>query len=61
MYTLFVWTVVAMGGAGYGTFSKEFRTEYDWRALAETATKADCERVARELSVNKGWRCIKTK
>lgn len=59
MYTLFVWTVVAMGGAGYGSYSKEFRTEHDWRSLTVTSTKKACENVAIELKLNT-WRCIKT-
>ena len=51
-YMLFIWTVVAGGG----NFSAR-----DWRPTTEFATKALCEEAARELNIEKRYRCVKTK
>lgn len=61
IYTLFLWTVVGFAGAGT-QYSKVFKTEMDWRPMAETASIKDCERVAKELNLKDGnYRCVKTK
>ena len=61
MYTLFLWTVVGFAGAGT-QYSSTWKTEMDWRPLAETVSVEDCKRVAKELSLKEEkYRCIKTK
>ena len=52
IYVLFIWTVVAGGGS----FSAS-----DWRPTTEFATQALCEDAARELNIQKRYRCVKTK
>ncbi len=65
VYTLFLWTVVGFAGAGTqfsSSFKTDFKTEMDWRPMAETVSKAECERVAKELALKENkYRCVKTK
>ncbi len=61
IYTLFLWTVVGFAGAGT-QYSRDWKTEMDWRPMAETTSQSECERVAKELALKKEkYRCVKTK
>jgi len=56
MITLFIWTVVAMGG------DRHYQaTSLDWRPLAQFETAALCEEAARSMNIQDRHRCLKTK
>ena len=56
MITLFIWTVVAMGG------DRHYQVRaYDWRAMAQFETIALCEEAVRSMNIQDRHRCIKTK
>jgi len=54
MITLFIWTVVAMGG------NRHYQA-YDWRPLAQFETVALCEEAVRSMNLQDRYRCLKTK
>ena len=56
MITLFIWTVVAMGG------DRHYQAKaYDWRFLAQFETVALCEEAVRSMNLQNRYRCLKTK
>ena len=55
-YMLFIWTVVAASGDRFVN-----NTTSDWRPTTEFATLALCEEAARELNIQKRYRCVRTK
>jgi hypothetical protein len=56
MITLFIWTVVAMGG------DRHYQAKaYDWRALAQFETMALCEEAVRSMNLQDKHRCLKTR
>ena len=56
MITLFIWTVVAMGG------DRHYQAKaYDWRFLAQFETVALCEEAVRSMNLQDRHRCLKTK
>ena len=67
IYTLMVWTVIAVAGAG-SQHAREFKTEHGWRPLAEfqsgggeTGEKL-CENGAKQLGLKADtYRCVRTK
>jgi hypothetical protein len=56
MITLFIWTVVAMGG------DRHYQAKaYDWRVMTQFETVALCEEAARYMNILDRYRCLKTK
>lgn len=52
IYSLFIWTVVAMG---HGT------TARDWKQLAQFETLAQCQEAVRSMNLQDRHRCLKIK
>ena len=69
-YTLIIWTVVAMAGAGTQV-TRDYRSESDWRPIAEfhstngsagQSAETLCEQGAKQLGLKSGhYRCVRTK
>lgn len=62
IYTLMVWSVIAIAGAG-SQYSREFKTEHGWRPLAEFQNGEKlCEDGAKQLGLKADmYRCVRTK
>ena len=67
IYTLMVWTVVAMAGAG-SQYAREFKSESAWRPTAEFQSGGGengeklCENGAKQLGLKADmYRCVRTK
>ena len=56
IYTLFIWTVVAMAGDRYYIEKK-----YDWRPVAQFESAELCVKGAQTLGVVDRARCVRTK
>jgi hypothetical protein len=46
IYILIIWTAVAYG------------SKYDWRPLAEFSSATKCEEAAKQLNLEKRYRCV---
>lgn len=59
MYTLVIWTVIAVHGFG-GSGNFETKVFKDWRPIAQMQSLEACSKAARDLGYNdnKNYRCI---
>lgn len=65
IYTLYIWTIVAMSGNGCHNCQVK---EYDWRPIGEyhqfagVSPKDKCEQAAKELDLKaERYRCVRSK
>lgn len=58
-YILVIWTTVAMAGAG-SQYTKDWKSERDWRPIGEFANKELCESAAKNMDI-KYYRCLRNK